>query len=415
MGYGPIGLNRGGMPQNVNCTAKAMEAIGSCGIVLRLYHSGDCVVLEYVSDDDSSTKNVLRHSYSDQLDKGLIDTFPRYENGKKTNDTGLLPIGHPAIKWLADRNHRIRGVSKKIFHLVNQKKDKYIGNNHDAERLKRCIAYAVRQNCLLDAEQMKTAILITVEHHFGNHEKCGTWCRVKLMVGEEREVSNLRYRNKDTPQGLKFYLDVKEIVAEFAEQSANMLHGWSSDIVEGMNRFFTKFLPKDRAYAMTIENQVRIHLAICIDSIGYEETYLRLAEATGLQLGSINQKLNRLLNDEKQYRRKYRKRSYVKINRRWKCFGKLRENSNKLVKENRKNLRYGPGIAGPFAEDRGTGDIGKSTTAVPRAVEGGKVEFKCPHCFLWGHQRKSSKLCLKNPGRPNSEPTCIPIITTTGT
>jgi hypothetical protein len=122
-----------------------------------------------------------------------------------------------------------------------------------------------------------------------------------------------------------------------------------------------------------------------------------------------------LLNDEKQYRWKYRRRSYVKINRGWKCFGKLRENSNKLVKENRKNLRYGPGIAGPFAEDRGTGDDGKSTTSVSRAVEGGKVEFKCPHCFVWGHQRKSSKSCLKNPGRPNSEPTCVPIIATTGT
>jgi hypothetical protein len=134
-----------------------------------------------------------------------------------------------------------------------------------------------------------------------------------------------------------------------------MLHGWSSDIVEGMNKFFTKFLPKDRTYAMTIENQVRIHLAIFIDSVGYEETYSRLAEATGLQLGSINEKPNRLLNNEKQCRRKYRNRSYVKINRRWKCFGKLRENSNKLVKENKENLRYGPGIARPSKEDRGTG------------------------------------------------------------
>jgi hypothetical protein len=49
-----------------------------------------------------------------------------------------------------------------------------------------------------------------------------------------------------------------------------------------MNKFFTKFLPKDRTYAMTIENQVRIHLAIYIDSVEYEETYSRLAEATGL-------------------------------------------------------------------------------------------------------------------------------------
>jgi spore cortex formation protein SpoVR/YcgB (stage V sporulation) len=190
------------------------------------------------------------------------------------------------------------------------------------------------------------------------------------LEGEERKISDLRYRNKETSQGLKFYLDVKDIVVEFAEQSADMLHGWSSDIVEGMNRFFTKFLPKDRTYAMTIENQVRIHLAICIDSAGYQETYSRLAEATGLRLGSINENLNRLLNDEKQYRPKYRKRSYVKINCRWKCFGKLRENTNKLVRENRKNLRYVPDIAGPFKEDRGTGDDGKSTTAVSRAAEG---------------------------------------------
>jgi hypothetical protein len=101
-------------PKNVDCTAKAMEAIGICKIVLQLYHSGDCVVLEYVSDD-SSTKNVLRHSYADELEKGLIDNLPRYENGKKNNDTGLLPIGHPAIKWLADRNHHIRSVSKKYL------------------------------------------------------------------------------------------------------------------------------------------------------------------------------------------------------------------------------------------------------------------------------------------------------------
>jgi hypothetical protein len=90
---------------------------------------------------------------------------------------------------------------------------------------------------------------------------------------------------------------------------------------------------------MTIENQVRIHLAICIESVGYGETYSSLAEATRLQLGFTNEKLNRQLNDEKQYRQKYKKRSYFKINRRWKCFGKLRENSNKLVKENKKNLR----------------------------------------------------------------------------
>jgi hypothetical protein len=100
---------------------------------------------------------------------------------------------------------------------------------------------------------------------------------VRTLEGEARKISDLRYRNKETPQRFNLYLDVKAIVVKFAEQSADMLHGWSSDIVEGMNKYFTKLLPKDRTYAMTIENQIRIHLAIFIDSVGYIETYTRLA------------------------------------------------------------------------------------------------------------------------------------------
>jgi hypothetical protein len=70
-----------------------------------------------------------------------------------------------------------------------------------------------------------------------------------------------------------------------------MIHPWSSDIVEGMNKFFTKFLPKDRTYGMSIENKVRMHLAVCIDSIGYVSTYERLAQKIGLELGVVHTRL----------------------------------------------------------------------------------------------------------------------------
>lgn len=36
-----------------------------------------------------------------------------------------------------------------------------------------------------------------------------------------------------------------------------------------MNKFFTKFLPNDRTYAITIENKVQIYLAVAIYSAGY--------------------------------------------------------------------------------------------------------------------------------------------------
>jgi hypothetical protein len=63
--------------KNVDCTLKAMEAVGSCRIVMRICESGDCYVREFVSEDDSSTRKVLRHSYADQLEKGTIDELPR--------------------------------------------------------------------------------------------------------------------------------------------------------------------------------------------------------------------------------------------------------------------------------------------------------------------------------------------------
>jgi hypothetical protein len=394
-------------PKNVECSAKAMEAIGSSRIVLRLFESGDCVVVEYVSDDDSSTKKILRHSYADQLEKGIIDEYPRYENGKKKTDNGCLPIGHPTITWLADRNHRIRQVASKIFGLCSKKKDECIGNSHDAERIKRCVAYAVRQSCTKDAATMKAAITIAVEHHFGNHEQCGDWCRVRPLEGEERVKQALKYRNKDCKGGKKFYQDTKEIIDEFAERSADMVHSWTSDIVEGLNKFFTKFLPKDRTYGMTIENKVRLHLAICIDSVGYDSTYSRLAEKTGLEIGMVMAESHRLLDVEKQYRRKYRKRLYVKIRRKTKFYNKLRENRDKLIAENKKNLRYGSGIVGPFRQPQDqTGEQTekrKKGKLNSRAGRGGKIEFQCSWCNLWGHQRVSSKFCKMNPANKNNE------------
>jgi hypothetical protein len=149
--------------QNVTCSAKAMEALRSSKIITRICERGDCFVEEFVGDDDSSTKKVMRHSYADLLREGKLSEWPRYEGaqgkiGPKKPDTGLLPISHPEISWLANRNHRIRQIAKKFFFLCRQKKKECVGNPHDAERLKRCMASAVRQNCAKDSASMKSSI-----------------------------------------------------------------------------------------------------------------------------------------------------------------------------------------------------------------------------------------------------------------
>ena len=116
------------------------------------------------------------------------------------------------------------------------------------------------------------------------------------LEGHALEEAKLKYRCKE--KNKDFYLQVKVIFDEFYGGLSEMMYKWDTNIVEGLNKLFTKFLPKDRTLAMTIENKVRIHLAICIDSIGYYETYKRLSEKTGISYCKVQQSLNEQLDNE---------------------------------------------------------------------------------------------------------------------
>jgi hypothetical protein len=115
---------------------------------------------------------------------------------------------------------------------------------------------------------------------------------------------------------------------------------------------------------LTIENRVRLHLAVCIDSIGYVETYRRLAQELGLELGEVDEEMNKLLDVGKRYLRKHRKLKKTRATRKRTYYEKLREQSSKMVKENRKNLLYGSGITGVFSEDR----LLESSASLPAAT-----------------------------------------------
>ena len=182
----------------------------------------------------------------------------------------------------------------------------------DAERMKRNLSYAIRCNCACgDVTVLKRAVECVLEHHFNNHNMCGAdWCRVKNLEGNELVEAKLKYRSKDTNEG--FYLQVLTLFKEFFVLLDEMLHQWDTNIVEGLNKFFTKFLHKDRTYAMTIENKVRIYLAVAIDSVGYTDVYERIAEKTGFTHCEVQKELNLQLDQDKSYRRTYRKKESTK-------------------------------------------------------------------------------------------------------
>jgi hypothetical protein len=71
------------------------------------------------------------------------------------------------------------------------------------------------------------------------------------------------------------YDHFKDLHAEFMaeDQLRQLFHCWDTNAVEGFNKLITKLLLKDRTFCKTIENFVRIHLAMYLLSIGYEKTY----------------------------------------------------------------------------------------------------------------------------------------------
>jgi hypothetical protein len=49
-------------------------------------------------------KKVLRHSWEEEGIAGTLVDVPRYKDGKKKPDNGVLPVEHPSIIWLADKS-----------------------------------------------------------------------------------------------------------------------------------------------------------------------------------------------------------------------------------------------------------------------------------------------------------------------
>jgi hypothetical protein len=90
-------------------------------IAHNLYGSYKAFVYEYVGADDLSTKKVLWHSWEEEVLAGKRVEVPRHKkDGKKKPDNGVLPIEHPSIIWLADKGHRVRQFSNKLFNLTGK-------------------------------------------------------------------------------------------------------------------------------------------------------------------------------------------------------------------------------------------------------------------------------------------------------
>jgi hypothetical protein len=89
-------------PKNVTCSFKGMEAIGSAHCVEGVFSKYKAYVREHIGDDDSSTKNVLRHSWKEEMERTLRDDVPRYmQTGRDGQTMGSSTLTTPPLSgWL---------------------------------------------------------------------------------------------------------------------------------------------------------------------------------------------------------------------------------------------------------------------------------------------------------------------------
>ena len=402
-------------PKNYDGSAKGMEASGAAKIACKLFlnENDKCYIAQLVTDDDSSVRKILTHSYQDLIDalQWTVDDWPRYGpdgKGKKKPDNGLLPLLHAAIKFLADKGHRNCGYSRVIFTEAQKSKANGCGcTKIDAERMKRRMSWTLRLHSGGTFEEFVRAVLAVLEHHFNNHEHCGDWCksaREEQGTEEEMRERGLRFRCKE--KDAKLYDFMKTHHESFMEEAKlrQLWHQYDTNLVEAFNKFLTKFLRKDKTWCQTIENKARCMVAVGLQSIGYRQFYARVFSRTGIDIleDDMTSLFLRKEDADKLWRSVRRRKETTKINRMRDHYRKLREGVAKLKADNKKALSYESGMMGPEGEDSNEDTI--IQPQVKRKRRGTKRkrtndDVPCVHCGIPGHSRTNHFECLKNKKR----------------
>jgi hypothetical protein len=382
-------------PKNYEGSSKGMEAEGALRNVRLLYNEKNVFIETFVMDDDSSTKSILRHSWKLMVDSGILDSldWPRTASGAKKKDSGQLPLLHPIIDFLADKNHRVRTYAKYFFLLAHKKRSVTCCTPNDAERMKRNFAYSIHMYRHDSFSEFKKAAKAVLEHHFNNHVFCGEWCPANKWKEDEKQLRSLKYRCK--VKHTELYEQMSTIHNTFTDvwNLQEIYHEYHSNKCESLNGFITKFLPKHKHYCRTIINRARTYLAIGIDSVGYNEYYGVLWKMLGVSFTSLTNEHHQRLDRTRKKKSKYDQSEKTKKARRQKLNDKLRAASELLMKDKKKGKTYGSNIAGPQVDGMAL-DGSEVIDLVETTTKKKSPPSICGWCHKVGHATKNHSKCM---------------------
>jgi hypothetical protein len=338
---------------NFEGTSGAMEAAALVQLAHSLLEEQHVLFGTIVADDDSSIRAQMKWSNADWMVNHSSTEPPRVitkgGNSKIRPDRGQLRREYPEPGWLNDPSHRGKTLGGDLRSIEKQPKAISKGiNKVDCIKLHRNFGYMVKQLKECPQEEWVERGQAVLEHHFENHVHCdSSWCHRKQRSSADLETDRkktgkyyrCKERDKNEYQLLKAVID-KYITMERLKEVA---HGFSTQMNESMNNSIAWLAQKNKTLSGTCSLAVRIHLAVGITLVGYEQYIAQLCERMGIELTNGTAHHLRALWKAKDCHSTKQKKLSTKRQRQEGKRAKLEQEIQAAEKKRRKEGYYKPG------------------------------------------------------------------------
>jgi len=398
-----------------------------------------------VCDDDSSIKAKLKWSNEDCMNNNNTTEVPKIINSNGNTverpNYGGIPGHMPEPSFKADPNHRRKILTNKLCNLAPKNKTspeerhkqlekkrlkveeeakkkgkdppifKEEVKQHDwnltmtkmdVRRLSKNFGFMIRtlKNKTTDEEMLDTAEAV-LEHHFGNHKRCGVFCRRKIELEEGNLDEGKFYRDKKKDELL--YNKLKSIIARFItlDASKEVAHSLDTCANESFNNAMAWVAPKNKVHAGSHSLKNRMSVAIGTKTLGINSCYHGLFEKLGIKLTPDISHYLAVKSNVRQKRIVETKTTECKKKRKAGEYRRLKDDTTeaKKARAKRDGSVYKPGIGM-------TGGYDNENVEQEANVDTTKT---CSKCKQPGHLRPSNKLCQHYVPRNRQKKKSVPV------
>jgi hypothetical protein len=390
--------------KNHEGTSGSMESAACLELVVHCFQKRNSIVRWLCCDDDSSIRADCQWNNADFMRNNNTTEIPLVPLTKGNNkgklqqrkDNGKLPFDVPEPKFVADPNHRRKGLTGELIKLDMSRKDiKLTMTRMDSTRIGKNFGYMARTLKQRPQEEFQDAAASVLEHHFDNHVHCGDWCKRKNETEEDRKRSVKYYRCKT--KDAKLYGLLHQTIARFVtdDRLIEMAHTLDTNMNEAFNQICTWFAPKNKVFAGSYSLHNRISFAVGINSLGVLEFFKRLFRRLGITMTENVVHYLKIKEDTRIKKLAKVKTSTAKKDKNKRKYEKLKEHTIKAKLERHKRqgtYRKGMNLDDPVeVVDNAEDDNGAGRK--PAAKKQKKSTGYCEYCGQKGHLQKRSKKC----------------------